>query len=349
MKVKINNISIRAISACVPKNRLDMLSLGGDFGDSEVRRIISTTGINSIRQVDNNTTASDLCFIAAKDILKKLNLGPDEIDGLIFVSQTRDYILPQTSHILQSRLGFKEDTICFDLPVGCNGYIYGLFQAALLIQSSACDKVLVLSGDTTTKIINDNDRSVKMVFGDGGSATLIESGTKEMSFIIYSDGEKYEDLIIRSGGSRIPHSERSDVLVTDNDGNSRKSSDLFMDGMSIFNFAIKRVPTVIQEILTYTGWRKEDVDLFALHQANKFMVDYLRKKINLPLDKIPIVVDGFGNTGPATIPIVLTETLCNRDNDYYKKVILCGFGVGLSWGALSCNLSETKIFKTIEY
>ncbi len=349
MKVKISGVKISAISSCVPKNKLDLNSLAQDFGEFEVNKIINTTGVSSIRQVDKNTTTSDLCFLSSKKIIEQSNLLPDEIDGLIFVSQTGDYKMPQTSHILQNRLGLKEHTICYDLPIGCNGYIYGLFQASLLIQSFACKKVLVLSGDTTTKIINDKDRSLKMVFGDGGSSTLIEKGDDDMSFIIYSDGEKYQDLIIRSGGCRYPYSESKNELITDSDGNSRTNSDLFMDGMSIFNFAIKRVPVLIEEILYYNNWNKEEVDLFALHQANKFMIDYLRKKTKISIDKMPVVVDGFGNTGPATIPILITETLNNDNISKYKKVIFCGFGVGLSWGAVSCDLSKTKIIKTLEY
>lgn len=349
MKVKINGVKIRAISSCVPKTELDLHSLCENFGESEVNKIINTTGVKSIRQVDKNTTTSDLCYLSSKKILLDCKIKPNEIDGLIFVSQTGDYKMPQTSHILQHRLGLKEDTICFDLPIGCNGYIYGLFQASLLIQSSACKKVLVLCGDTTTKMINDKDRSLKMVFGDGGSSTLIEKGEDEMSFIIYSDGEKYQDLIIKSGGCRMPYSELENELIIDVDGNARRNSDLYMDGMSIFNFAIKRVPLLIDEILQYNGWNKEDVDLFALHQANKFMIDYLRKKIKVNLDKMPVVVDGFGNTGPATIPILLTELLGNSNVLNYNKVILCGFGVGLSWGALTCDLTKTNIIKTLEY
>jgi 3-oxoacyl-[acyl-carrier-protein] synthase-3 len=349
MRTKISGIKISAISSCVPKNKLDLYSLNKYFGDIEINKIINTTGIKSIRQSDYNTTSSDLCFFSSKKIIDDCKIPLDEIDGLIFVSQTGDYKMPQTSHILQSRLGLKEDTICYDLPIGCNGYIYGLFQASLLIQSSACKKVLLLSGDTTTKIINDKDRSLKMVFGDGGSATLIEKGNDDMSFIIYSDGEKYQDLIIKSGGCRFPYSTLENELITDDDGNCRTNSDLFMDGMSIFNFAIKRVPLLIEEILSYNEWNKEEIDLFALHQANKFMIDYLRKKTKIAVDKMPVVVDGFGNTGPATIPILLTETLNDDNVSIYKKVILCGFGVGLSWGALSCDLSKTKFFKTLEY
>jgi 3-oxoacyl-[acyl-carrier-protein] synthase-3 len=203
-----------------------------------------------------------------------------------------------------------------------------------------------LSGDTSSKLINEKDRSLKMVFGDGGSATLIEEGNDKLSFIIYSDGSQFDSLIIPDGGFRNPINESSTQLKFDTDGNGRTSSNLYMDGMAIFNFAIKRVPPLIEEILDFVNWKKDEVDLYALHQANKFMVDYLRKKCKVSLEKMPVVVDGIGNTGPGTIPILMTEL--NSNNKELNKVIMCGFGIGLSWGALSCNLSKTNILNTIE-
>lgn len=347
MKVKICGIEIASISSCIPKNRVNLTDFNEDFGENEVNKIIKTTGINSIRKTDENTTASDLCYVAAKKVFEDNEISPEDIDAIIFVSQTPDYKIPQTSHVLQSKLGLKEDTICFDLPIGCNGYIYGIFQASILINSKACKHVLLLSGDTTTKLINEKDRSLKMVFGDGGSATLIKEGIDTLSFIIYSDGSKFGDLIIPDGGSRNPSNAKSNQLNYDNEGNGRTPMNLFMDGMAIFNFAIKRVPTLLEEIVSYSNWEKDEIDLYALHQANKFMIDYLRKKCKVALEKMPVVVDGIGNTGPATIPILLTEL--RSKSQTFKKVILCGFGIGLSWGAVSCDLSNTKISKTIEY
>ena len=347
MKVKVRGISITSISTCIPKNKVNLVDLASNFGKSEVNKIIKTTGINSIRRAEKNTTTSDLCAFAAKKMMDETGTTPDQIDAILFVSQTPDYKLPQTSHILQSKLGLKEDTICFDLPIGCNGYIYGLFQASILINSKACKRVLLLSGDTTTKLINDSDRSLRMVFGDGGSATLIEEGSDILSFIIYSDGARFNDLIIPDGGCRNPFNNNSKTINFDIEGNGRTPMDMFMDGMAIFNFAIKRVPALLEEIITYSNWEKEEIDIYAMHQANKFMIDYLRKKCKVPIEKMPIAMDGIGNTGPATIPILLTEL--KSEIGKYKKVILCGFGVGLSWGALTCDLSNTKVLKTIEY
>ena len=347
MKVKLKGIEIASIVSCIPKNKINLHSFASEYGLNEVIKIIKTTGIESIRQADFNVTTSDLCIEAAKELTRNNNMSISDFDAVIFVSQTADYKMPQTSHIIQDKLKLSEGTICFDLPVGCNGYIYGLYQASLLISSNSCKNVLLLSGDTSTKLINEKDKSLKMVFGDGASATLIREGVDELSFIIYSDGSQFDSLIISDGGCRNPINERSSQINFDSDGNGRTSSNLYMDGMAIFNFAIKRVPPLIEEILDFVNWEKDEVDLYGMHQANKFMIDYLRKKCRVSLEKMPVVVDGIGNTGPGTIPILLTEL--NSISKSLNKVVLCGFGIGLSWGAVSCNLSKTKILNTIEF
>jgi 3-oxoacyl-[acyl-carrier-protein] synthase-3 len=347
MKVKLKGIEIASIVSCIPKNKVNLNTFANEYGYNEVSKIIKTTGIETIRQAEFNVTTSDLCLESAKELIRKNNINPYDIDAVIFVSQTADYKMPQTSHIIQDKLKLSEGTLCFDLPIGCNGYIYGLYQASLLISSNSSKNVLLLSGDTSTKLINEKDKSLKMVFGDGASATLIREGVDELSFIIYSDGSQFDSLIIPDGGCRNPINERSSQINFDSDGNGRTSSNLYMDGMAIFNFAIKRVPPLIEEILDFVDWEKDGVDLYGMHQANKFMIDYLRKKCRLSSEKMPVAVDGIGNTGPGTIPILLTELYAESKS--LNKVVLCGFGIGLSWGAVSCNLSKTKILNTIEF
>jgi 3-oxoacyl-[acyl-carrier-protein] synthase-3 len=351
MKSSINNVSITSIATCVPSTVVNLVDLGKKYGFLEVDRVCNTTGIYSIREASADITTSDLCLKAAELIFKGEPGLKESIDGIIFVSQTADYRLPQTSHVIQHKLGLSCDTICFDLPIGCNGYIYGLYQASILISTSSCNNVLVLVGDTSTKLINEKDRSVRLVFGDAGSATILKKTNlnSNLSFIIKSDGSGFKDLIVPSGGSRKKFSVDSLIEYQDAEGNIRSESDLFMDGMAIFNFAIKCVPEIISDTLTQSGWDKDQVSLFAIHQANKFMVDYLRKKTKVHQDKMPIAVDGFGNTGPASIPLLLTERFASLFANELKKVILCGFGVGLSWGTVACDLSDTKIYKTTIY
>jgi 3-oxoacyl-[acyl-carrier-protein] synthase-3 len=350
LNTKIKNIDIVAIASCLPQNEFKFETLYDSYGKEEVNKIIKTTGISSINIADKMVTSSDLCEEAAKIIINELNIDVNSIDGLIFVSQTPDYLLPQTSHILQHKLGLSLNCFCLDIRLGCSGFIHGLFQASLLINSGSYKRILVLAGDITTSLISNKDRASRMVFGDAGTATLVEKGECEYNFSIYSDGSGYNQLIVPSGGFRYPKNNNSSILKEAEDGNWRSDENLYMDGSAIFNFVLRRVPSLLNEIIINTNWEKSDIDTFAIHQANKFIVEYIAKKIQVDQNRIPVVVDGFGNTGPSSIPLLFSEIgnnlkLLNKLN----KVVLAGFGVGLSWAGLSCNLNNTSFFKPIRY
>lgn len=349
MKVKIDNISISGVQAVIPKEKLDFHTLDELFGKSEIDKIIRTTGISGVRVAPVSTTASDICYEAADLLFKRMNLNRDEVNGLVFVSQTRDFLLPQTSSVLQHRLGLPESTVCFDLPIGCSGYIYGLFQASMLINSGACEKVVLLAGDTTSRIINERDRASRMVFGDAGTATLLEKGSDSIFFNIMNDGSNSSQLIVPAGEFRKPSNIETSRVIECEDGNFRSQNDLYMDGMGVFEFVSSRVPNLINSFLLDIGWKKEDVGLFLLHQANFFMVDFLRRRLKLEKIQVPIHVDGIGNTGPATIPLLMSHlSECTARNQSKEKVIMSGFGVGLSWGVCSASLQRTKIFELNE-
>jgi 3-oxoacyl-[acyl-carrier-protein] synthase-3 len=347
MKAEFNNISISKIGTAVPRNSLDLMSLTELGTEGELKTIIKTTGISSVRVAKDNMTSSDLCIKAANNILA--DSENEDIDALIFVSQTRDYHLPQTSFIIQNRLKLRKDIFCLDMPLGCSGYINGLFQASLLLQIPNIKKVLLLAGDTSTKMINAKDRATRMVFGDGGSATVLEKGNDTISFNIQSDGSGANSLIIKSGAFRNPSDEKSKTPMLMEEGNHRSAEDIYMGGMDIFNFAMREVPTIVDEHLRDSRITKDDIDLLVLHQANKFMVNYLRKIIKINKEKVPIEVDNYGNTGPCSIPLVLSL----KGNDYKKEsklksVMMCGFGVGLSWGTAMTNLENTLFYEPLE-
>ena len=349
MKVQIDGVDIKAISAWLPADRLEMSSLIPQYGVTAVNSIIQTTGIKEVRVADERMTSADMCQKAAEKLIAAESIDKDSIDGLVFVSQTPDYILPSTSVCLQEKLGLSDDTVCLDIRYGCSGYIYGVFQAALWIASGACGHVLVLAGETNTRIVNDNDRSLKMIMGDAGTATLMGRGKGRLGFHIQSDGSGAERLIIPAGGFRMPRTEQTKVLEWDEDHNGRTQEDMYMDGMAIFGFAINQVPHNVNALLDYVGWDKDEVGLYALHQANKFMVDLIGKKIKVPAGKVPVNADKFGNTGPASIPLLLSD-LCSADHPYdLGKVLMSGFGVGLSWGSITCDLSNTHFHKPINY
>lgn len=346
MKTKIQGLKIAAVTSYLPVRKLELSSLGDLYGDKEVASIIKATGVEQVRIADEKQTSSDMCFEAAKSLIEKEQLAKEEIGGLVFVSQTTDYLLPASSIILQDRLGLPKSTVCLDIHYGCSGYIYGIFQAALWISSGACEKVLVLAGDTTSKMINPKDKSLRMVFGDSGTATLVTKGNHEIGFSITSDGSGYQNLIIPAGGFRLPKSEKTKELSFDDDNNGRTQEDLFMDGMAIFNFVLSNVHTDINDLIEFVQWDKTDVKLFALHQANNFMVNYVRKKLKVEMEKVPLNVTNYGNTGPATIPLLLSDRFSNTHPDL-DKCILSGFGVGLSLGSLSCNLKETNFYQPL--
>ena len=228
-----------------------------------------------------------MCLNAAEALFSQEGIDKSEIDGLVFVSQTTDWILPATSISLQDRLSLTKETVCLDIHYGCSGFIYGLFQASLWVASGACKNVLVLAGDTTSKMINPKDKSLRLVFGDCGTATLVSKGQNTIGFDIMSDGSGSDRLIVPAGGFRLPISEETSVLEWDEDKNGRTKNDLFMDGMAIFNFANMKVSKNVDRLLDSMQWNKEDVGLFCLHQANKFMVDYVRKRLKAPEEKIP--------------------------------------------------------------
>lgn len=348
MKAKLK-FEIKAIATAVPAQIFHCSSLYEEFGKKNIDAIIKTTGVSHVRIAAEGTTASDLCFEAAQKILHVLPFDKSKIDGLVFVSQTADYILPQTSHILQSRLGLNKATFCIDIPLGCSGYVHGILQAALLLNSTSCENILVLAGDTTSKMINPKDKSVKMLFGDAGSATLVTRSDQTGYFEVMSDGSGADRLIVPAGGYRKPSNSETGIAKEAEDGNTRSEDDMYMDGLEIFNFMISCVPQLVKSILGALNWQKDELDLLALHQPNKFVLNYLRKRLKLDPEKVPTVIEGYGNTGPSSLPLIFSEkgnSLTKKSQ--LQKVIMSGFGVGLSWAGFSCDLSNTTFVQPKE-
>ena len=347
MNTIIDNVQIRAVNAWLPKEVLEMTALSSLYGENEVLNIMKTTGVERVRIAESGMTSSDMCQKSAEHLFEQEGFDRKDIDGLVFVSQTTDWLLPSTAIALQDRLGLSQDLVCMDVHYGCSGYIYGLFQAATWIATGACQNVLVLAGDTTSRMINPHDKSLRLVFGDCGTATIVSKGDTPMGFRIQSDGSGADRLIVPAGGFRLPSSEKTSVLEWDEDKNGRTQNDLFMDGMAIFNFAITKVHKQVNALLEDMAWSKEDVGFYGLHQANEFMVNYVRKKIKIGPELAPVNVKNYGNTGPATLPLLLSD-LCSSDHSYnLAKTIMCGFGVGLSWGSVAADLSKTHFYSPV--
>jgi 3-oxoacyl-[acyl-carrier-protein] synthase-3 len=326
MNIRLDGLKLSAVSCCLPQDILNIRDLASQFGDTEVKRIAMSTGINSVRIANNKVKASDLCYQASQYTFKQLNIDPKSIDGLVFISQTSDYRLPATSCILQDKLNLRKDIVCFDINYGCSGYIYGLYQAALLISSGSCNKVLVCVGDTISDYLDPNDHKVRLVFGDAGSATIIESGDDNWGFDINTDGSGHDKLLIPKD-------------YNNHDGY------LHMDGSAIMEFALREVHKSFNNVLAIKKWNKDSIKHVVMHQANKFMLSYLRKKMRLLTEQVPIMVQEYGNTGPTSIPLTLCAS--DRSIDKYEESVLIGFGVGLSWGSIALDLSKSVFYKPI--
>lgn len=348
MNVILNDIFVRAVSAVVPEQSFDLTELYDIYDKKEIDQAMAANGITRIRWAPEDLCASDLCEKASRCILAEYDVN--RIDGIVLVTQTPDYILPSTSASLQHRLGLSTDVISMDINTGCPGFIYGLFQGALLVSSGSCRSVLVCAGDVITRYVNPLDKSNRMVFGDAGSAILVEKGEGDMAFSFMTDGSGSENLIIPAGGARYPRDESSEMVSVKEDGNMRSDEDLYMHGLEIMNFSIRQVPRAVDAVLEQIGWERSDVGLFGFHQANRFMLEYLRKILKVPAESIPVAMGETGNTGPASIPLMLTsEAKRLSENNQLKKTVLCGFGVGLSCAASALDLSNTRIFETGQY
>jgi len=344
---KIENVSVDSIASTLPVNiqKLDEEFL--NIPSSEISKIKSITGFDVMRYARKDVTSSDLCFNAAEVLKSSDPLSFEDIDVVIFVSQSRDYILPNTASILQSRLGLSPNCFAIDIPNGCAGYIHGLFVASTFLSTKAARRVLLLCGETNSRLINSRDHSMSMIFGDAGTATLLSFNPKtDMNFNVRTDGSNFDKIIIPHGGFREPASPGSFIENERENKNFRCELDMTMDGMSVFNFAISKVPEIIIDTLSNCNMVKNDISLLALHQANELIVNKIAKKCGIDKSIAPFLAGQVGNTGPASIPLLLSEGFSNKPN-LLNTVLMCGFGVGLNWGTCLTDLSRTTIHRPV--
>lgn len=342
---------IAGICAALPKETVVLRDLAGLYGEKTIEHIIKSTGIEQVRIAPKEKTTADYCLEAANQLFKELPADRAQVDGVIFVSQTPDYILPSTSSLLQDRLGLSKRLIAMDLNYGCSGYVYGLFQAFLLIESGYCKNVLLFAGDTLGRYIHEKDRALRMVMGDAASATLVVRGEEksEAAFSFYTDGAGARHLIIPAGANRRPAVPGiTDQEISDEDGNIRTMEHLYMNGLEILGFVLGRVPKTVAQVLNKIGWKKEDADLFVFHQANALIVKCLIKQMKIEEKRTPIRIAETGNTSAASIPLALCG-LSGAQKDRLKHVVLCGFGVGLSCVAAAMSLEHAFFFRPRDY
>lgn len=345
-KFFLEDVLISGISCAVPDNRVFNTSFYDSFGKDYVRTFVETTGVVSTCRSKEEQTASDLCYIAAENLIRKKNIDRQSIGLIVFISQTPDYRLPATACVLHKRLELSNKCLAFDVNLGCSGFVYGLNIVGSMMQSLDIDYALLLNGDTCVKTNSPLDKSTIMLFGDAGCATLLakQRGSKLVGELM-TDGCGFKTIIMPSGAYRNRNGSREQVKWAD--GNIRSDYDGFINGTDVFSFSITQVPRLVKNFLQENGVCIDDVDAFVLHQANLLILKQIAKKIKIPMEKLPISIDRFGNTSGASIPLTLCDFFGEDDSMGNAKILMSGFGVGLSWGVAYAYIDKKNIFPIV--
>jgi len=320
---------IKAISYYLPETVLTNEELIKEFPEWSVEKIVNKVGIDQRHIAEPEETSADLATKAAEKLFAEYDIDKSSIDFILFCTQSPDYFLPTSACLIQDKLKIPTSCGALDFNLGCSGYVYGLALAKGLLLGGIANNILLLTGETYSKFMHPKDKGNRTLFGDAGSATLISSdGFAEIgNFSLGTDGKGGENLIVKTGGMR--NREKADDLKFDENGNPISSDHLYMNGSEIFNFTIEAVPPLIEDTLIKNALSREDVDGYVFHQANKFMINFLRKKLKIAPEKFHMYMSEVGNTVSNTIPIVITEEL--KENALHGNILLAGFGVGYSW------------------
>lgn len=345
---EFKNIKISALAGAVPKNIVKSTDFNDKFGAEAVEKFVEMTGVKEHRETDKYQTASDLGFVAAKKIMEEKNIDPSEIGAIVFGAHSTDYRRPATACVLHKRLGLSKDCVAFDVNLGCSAFVYCVQAVASMMQSSDISKALVIVGETLTKMVNSDDKSAVMLFGDGGSAALLEKTEEdtEIKGLLRSDGSGYKAIIAPAGGFR--NMDASNETMVWADGNPRTLYNTNMNGTDVFSFTISDVPKAMKDFLKKSETSVEDYDCYAMHQANKFILKQLAKKLKADPEKMPVCLDRYGNTSAPALPITLCDAYGECEESKEVNVLMCAFGVGLSWGVLGAKINTADIYPIIE-
>jgi 3-oxoacyl-[acyl-carrier-protein] synthase-3 len=331
------NSYIKAISYYLPEQIVTNEDLVKDFPEWTIDKVASKIGINKRHIAGENETASGMATLAAEKLFSEHNIDRSCIDFVLFCTQSPDYFLPTSACLIQNRLGLSTSCGALDFNLGCSGFVYGLSLAKGLIAGGIACNILLLTSETYSKYIHPKDKGNRTIFGDASAATLISTDgfASIENFSLGTDGRGAENLIVRKGGTCQP--EAINDLSFDEGMNPVSSDYLYMNGSEIFNFTLDSVPVLVEETLIKNSILKDEIDLFVFHQANKYMMNFLRKKIKIPEEKFYYYLENVGNTVSSTIPIALCEA--QKEGRLKGNVLIAGFGVGYSWGAtvLKCR------------
>lgn len=346
--IKFKGIGIKSLSVTVPKSKVETIKQTDLLSEEQLVSFIEATGVKERRIADDDVCSSDLCYDAALNLLNKTEVQPSEINALIFLSQTPDYRVPGTSIILQDKLKLSKTTLAFDVNMTCSGYVYGLFLAYSLAQNEGIKNVLLLVGETLSKITSKKDKSTGLLLGDGGSATLITQDDKygESFFSLNTDGSYHETVIIPGGGFRNMSSSETLRDKQYEDGSQRNDEQIRMDGMEVFSFAITEMPKDVKRLLNFAEKEVVSINKFIFHQANKYMINVIAKKLKVDFLKILFSIEKYGNTSGVSIPLNIADQKSNISNN--DILLLNAVGAGFSWGTVILKLVDIIILDVNE-
>jgi 3-oxoacyl-[acyl-carrier-protein] synthase III len=327
--------AIGPIAVHLPEKVENIDQLASMFAKWDIETIYAKTGVRNRHIAAPNQCASDLGVAAAERLFTRYDIDRKSIDFLLFCTQTPDYVLPTTACIMQQRLGLPTSIGALDFNLGCSGFVYGLSLADGLIHSGSAKRVLLITAETYSKYIDETDRSLRTIFGDGAAATLVEASTEPSlgHFVFGTDGRGANTLMVTGGGARP----KNDAIQPSK--RKRWASSLFMDGPELIKFSLEAVPPLVDRLLTQSNWTRDKVDVFLMHQATALMLDHLRNRLNLDEEKLPNNLEHYGNTVSSTIPILIHDLRVNGRLKPGKQTLMVGFGVGLSWAG--CAWTET--------
>ena len=346
---RFDNLGIEALCAVLPKKKVKTSGLTDYYSEESIRKFIETTGVEERRFAEKNVCASDLCYMGACRIFEETDIRKEDIDMLIFVSQTPDYKIPATSILLQHRLGLKKDTLVYDVNMSCSGFIHGLLMAYNFLRTPGINHVMLMVGDTLSKITSLQDKGTGMLLGDAGIAAVIGKGEKfgQSFFSMTTEGEHLHSVYLPAGGSREPSSAESMIISIREDGSLRSNEQIVMVGSDVFSFAINRLPKDIKRLLEFSNKTIEEVDKFAFHQANNFMMDYIVKKCKADKGKVLHSIKKYGNTAGTSIPLCMLE---NREKIKTGDTILMNaIGAGFTYGTVLLNIADCKMLDIRDY
>lgn len=343
---KSNGIGLAGVACAVPKNHVPVESFTSVFGEEVTSKFTSGTGIKATYKALPEQTASDLAVAAAQELFSHIDVDKSEIGAMFLVTQSPDYRRPSSASIVQLRLGLPIDCSCMEINLGCSGFVYGLQTAMAMMSVSDYKYGLLLMGETATKLVDSLDKSIVMMYGDAGAAILLERKEGiETTSLLRSDGSRYKAIVLPAGGFRDMNPGHERFMCSD--GIERSLYDIFMDGTSVFSFSISDVPQAITDYLRLSETTVADYNAFLFHQANQFIIKQLIRKMKLPKDQVPLSLDRYGNTGGISIPLTLCDAYGDKNGEKLKALI-CGFGIGLSWGVANIEVDTDRIYPVVQ-